>query len=67
MALGSIHCIHMCSMSIHEGNMNVSSHATQSADNYLASSFDKINCVQLLVTLLRYANTGKLQNNGEFE
>ena len=54
----------MCSMSIHEGNMNVSSHATQSADNYLASSFDKINCVQLL---LRYANTSKLQNNGEFE
>ena len=50
-------------MSIHEdskGNVNVS-HATQSDDNYLASSFDKINCVQLLVTLLRYANTGKLQ------
>ena len=63
MALGSIHSIHICSMSIHEdskGNVNVS-HATQSDDNYLASSFDKINCVQLLVTLLRYANTGKLQ------
>ena len=37
---------------------------TQSDNNYLASSFDKINCVQVLV---RYANTGKLQNNGEFE
>ena len=66
MALGSIHSIHMCSMSVHEdskGNVNVS-HATQSDNNYLASSFDKINCVQVLV---RYANTGKLQNNGEFE
>ena len=62
MALGSIHSIHMCSMSIHEDskrNVNVVSHATQSDDNYLASSFDKINCVQLLVEVYKYRQITK--------